>query len=251
MIKSNIAFMHAQEILKELNINIDNPIDLDYILTSYGITCRYIALKTGVDGAFKRSGLDKQIILNGRIQNRARRRFTVAHELGHIVMNHPPTICSSDIYRWINSLPDYEEEANQFAKELLLPQKAIKKRLKEKDITIKTIVETANHYSVSLRATTRRFLELSKDAMVMLIHDEKAVEWKYFSKGRFLEIDESGIRNNTIIDSINSEKPRIRRKIDVEQWVADDMDGYICVQDTIYFKNRKEYMTLLSFEEEY
>lgn len=61
-------------------------------------------------------------------QNRNRRRFTLAHELGHCLLEHGETSC------WIlapasepaelsdlNDLPDVEREAHLFARELLLP----------------------------------------------------------------------------------------------------------------------------------
>jgi Zn-dependent peptidase ImmA (M78 family) len=61
--------------------------------------------------------------------NRNRRRFTLAHELGHCVLEHGEQSC------WnlsavaepvqlteLDDLPNFEREAHQFARELLLPR---------------------------------------------------------------------------------------------------------------------------------
>ncbi len=45
-----------------------------------------------------------------------RRRFTIGHELGHLLMNHT---CNADEYQ--------EKEANEFAAELLMPLALLKK----------------------------------------------------------------------------------------------------------------------------
>ena len=62
-------------------------------------------------------------------RNKNRRRFTLAHELGHCVLDHGDQSC------WnlatvpeplevdeLDDLPDFEQEAHQFAREILLPR---------------------------------------------------------------------------------------------------------------------------------
>lgn len=63
----------------------------------------------------------KEIFINDKIHNRNRRRFTVAHELGHGILNHD---ISQVHYRnsEIDSQTDMQElEANVFARDVLMP----------------------------------------------------------------------------------------------------------------------------------
>ena len=63
----------------------------------------------------------KEIFINDRIDNRNRRRFTMAHELGHGILNHD---ISRIHYRnsEIDSQTDTQElEANVFARDVLMP----------------------------------------------------------------------------------------------------------------------------------
>lgn len=61
------------------------------------------------------------ILVNSKIQN-ARKYFTIAHELGHIIMHLPEKFI-------IAKQRDIEKEANEFASEFLLPTEAIREDL--------------------------------------------------------------------------------------------------------------------------
>ena len=73
------------------------------------------------DGFIANNNNEKQIYINDKINNRNRRRFTLAHELGHGVMNH-----DIGIVHYRNSENDsqtdmQELEANVFARDILMP----------------------------------------------------------------------------------------------------------------------------------
>lgn len=62
-------------------------------------------------------------------QNRNRRRFTLAHELGHCVLEHGEQSCwnlgsvaEATGLDELDDFPDFEREAHHFARELLLPR---------------------------------------------------------------------------------------------------------------------------------
>lgn len=73
------------------------------------------------DGFIVCIGNQKQIFINDKIDHRPRRRFTVAHELGHGILNHN---ISNVHYRnnENDSQTDMQElEANVFARDILMP----------------------------------------------------------------------------------------------------------------------------------
>ncbi|MCW1888283.1 MAG: ImmA/IrrE family metallo-endopeptidase [Candidatus Moranbacteria bacterium] len=84
--------------------------------------------------------LDMESLTIGFNQNEpwCRRRFTIAHEIGHILMNHAS--CDRG-----NETSHKETEANVFASELLLPTKI----LKEDFSKIQNIPELSKKYLVS------------------------------------------------------------------------------------------------------
>lgn len=74
-----------------------------------------------------------------------RLRFTLAHELGHVVMHRLPT-------------PDMENEANLFASEFLMPAKEIKSSLR--NLSIPKLAELKSHWRVSMAALAQRAHQL-------------------------------------------------------------------------------------------
>lgn len=65
-----------------------------------------------------------------------RRRFTISHELGHLLMGH---VCNND------ASDHREQEANEFAAELLMPLVLLKNDYRK----IKVLKELAKQYTVS------------------------------------------------------------------------------------------------------
>jgi Zn-dependent peptidase ImmA (M78 family)/transcriptional regulator with XRE-family HTH domain len=72
-----------------------------------------------------------------------RQRFTLAHELGHMVMHQVPH-------------PAQEKQANSFASELLMPARHIRADLESGVITVPRLLELKKHWKVSMWALLRR-----------------------------------------------------------------------------------------------
>lgn len=106
------------------------PYDLASLVSKYG-NVEYHTFPINADGiTIGIGGEDKPIILINNEQPDTRRKFTLAHELGHIIIPwHTGTIVShidgdlADFEYW-----QMESEANQFASELLIPQSWILKQ---------------------------------------------------------------------------------------------------------------------------
>jgi Zn-dependent peptidase ImmA (M78 family) len=87
------------------------------------------------------------IFLNSQMPN-DRTRFSLAHELGHLIMH-------------LNTSPDIDEvenEANEFASEFLLPQDEIQASLH--NLKLPTLMALKKRWNVSMRAIIRRARDL-------------------------------------------------------------------------------------------
>lgn len=74
-------------------------------------------------------------------------RFTLAHELGHLIMHQIPT-------------PDIEREADRFAAEFLMPEKEIAPHLRQ--LSIQRLAAMKPYWKVSMAAILRRAFDLGK-----------------------------------------------------------------------------------------
>ncbi|MGE4215401.1 MAG: ImmA/IrrE family metallo-endopeptidase [Anaerotignaceae bacterium] len=96
----------------------------DFKVIAYSDTNITQLLKTEVvegDGFIVFSKGKKEIFLNDKVNNRNRRRFTLAHELGHGILNHDIGIVHYRNSEVDSDIDTQELEANVFARDILMP----------------------------------------------------------------------------------------------------------------------------------
>lgn len=107
-----------------LKITEDEPIkDIITALENAGIIIHEIEAIGGFDGISFFTSKGYPVIIINRYMSNDRKRFTLAHELGHLVMHNENEFP-------ISELRDKEKEANEFASQFLMPEKHIKNALR-------------------------------------------------------------------------------------------------------------------------
>ena len=96
--------------------------DLEHVLNSSRIECYFRDLKCDVQGnpicgVSRTEGSRKIIIISTQVANLQRKRFTIAHEIGHILLGHEPRTCTESMFYIYNDRHTTEREANTFAAE--------------------------------------------------------------------------------------------------------------------------------------
>ncbi len=98
------------------------------------------------------------------IRESSRKRFTIAHEIGHFLLpghDQSDGVCTSmDLNRWSPAKQDYEQEANQFAAELLIPTGIAKRIMAGLTPSLDALKEMATKFGTSLSATGWRYWNL-------------------------------------------------------------------------------------------
>lgn len=87
-----------------------------------------------------------------------RKRFTIAHELGHFCLGHGSSLRDTTMANWYAVNPDHERQANQFAAELLMPAIAVKAMLEKRNEKDPVVLRQA--FGVSSQALYYRLKEL-------------------------------------------------------------------------------------------
>src|ERR1039458_3177910 len=111
------------------------PADLVQLCKDLGLRVQEVPAM-GFDGALVRSksGQKGIIAVKASIREASRKRFTIAHEIGHFVIPHHrllKNVCDEKkIEAFDSRLNRPEVEANEFAAELLLPSALLVKRFK-------------------------------------------------------------------------------------------------------------------------
>jgi hypothetical protein len=138
----------------------------------------------------------KGIIAYNDIQPRQRRRFTVAHELGHfLIPTHVPDadgqfLCTADDLNIVSITTEerrvrIESEANRFAALLLMPPPFFRKDVgAQREPSINGIVGIARRYDTSKEATARWYIQFREEPCAIIIgHGEEIV--RYYKNDRF------------------------------------------------------------------
>ena len=131
------------------------------------------------------------LLASGRSQQR--RRFSIAHELGHfLIPTHRPNpdrpfSCSlEDLHRLDTKERDrrrrVEAEANKFAANLLMPPKLIRARLEPQVANLENLVSLAGDLGVSKEAMARGWVEASREPVAVIIAQAGSILRQYRSQ---------------------------------------------------------------------
>lgn len=139
----NYNGLSAAELLERISQEVDHfeikaPIDIDAIYKHLGITVDEHADLGNLDtvGAIRRENGQTRVTINlvNNLQE-ARKRFTMAHELGHGILHLQKQEEFVDgrkqMDRDASYWDSYEFEANSFAAQLLMPMTLLKKEARE------------------------------------------------------------------------------------------------------------------------
>tara|TARA_R110001599_G_scaffold6485_1_gene31782 strand:- start:2895 stop:3968 length:1074 start_codon:yes stop_codon:yes gene_type:complete len=111
---------------------------------------------------FSTPGMPPLIVLNSD-QPADRMRFTLAHELGHLVMHRFPS-------------PDMENEANQFASHLLMPNEDIAPLLRARKIDLTLLASLKPEWRVSMQS-----IIMKAKSLALLSRNQEEYLWKQMS----------------------------------------------------------------------
>ena len=137
------------------------------------------------DARLVRSGERGIIRVSDKIPEVGRRRFAIAHELGHWEMHSKVTqfaVCTDDdmVANYKASAP--EIEANIFAAELLMPTKLFGAEIESAVPSFSLISHLAERFQTSLTAAVLRFIDLSPEACAIVFAENNRIKWWRASK---------------------------------------------------------------------
>ena len=125
-----------------------------------GIEVRESVL-VGCDG-WVLSGPDGIVICLNSKSPVQRRRFTLAHELGHLPLN-VPTVVGESIYDVLKSNDHEERAVNLLAGELLIPESIVRRLLPSTPVVASQLTKLAKHAKVSELAAAIRVVHLAAE----------------------------------------------------------------------------------------
>ncbi len=116
-----------------------------------------------------------------------RKRFTVAHELGHFILHRKVQStfnCDKEsVYSGIDTLKKIEREADDFASNLLMPGNMLRDRIEGKCIDFHLLGDLAKEFGVSLEAMCIRLVKYTDKRAVLVYWDHGFLKYQWPSGG--------------------------------------------------------------------
>ena len=143
----------ANNALKSIDCT-EPPVPVDKIAEKLDLRVVPFKFPDTISGVLRKQ---KKAIGVNEAHHAIRQRFTIAHEIGHFVLNHGNDEDLVDGSFNGNAGNSIEREANAFASFLLMPKDWVLERHKAKGLDLEAL---AKEFKVSAQAMTIRLLEL-------------------------------------------------------------------------------------------
>lgn len=160
MIRSRLAREKAHGILKMYRI-LESPVNVTDIAGKLGFSIVSFPFPDTISAVIRIDNGKKIIGVNQK-HPETRQRFSIAHELGHYLSGHENFSHEHEIFvdrdkKYLDPHHRDEEEADEFAAELLMPEPMLKKDVLENKLNASTL---AQKYNVSEQAMWIQLINL-------------------------------------------------------------------------------------------
>ncbi|WPO43182.1 ImmA/IrrE family metallo-endopeptidase [Tardiphaga sp. 42S5] len=185
--------------------------------------------------------------------NARRQRFSVCHEVAHVVLGIPSDHTAPS---WSYSRrPPGEIACDVFAAELLLPYQQFKPRVDGSDLSIAAIGSLADEFDASLISTGSRFATFSREICALIVSEGGKV--RYSARSARLREARGWIRPGFPLptDSFSAriragERPSGREDADPDSWFEDWARDGALFEDALHLSQWDQTLTLLWFDDE-
>lgn len=149
------------------------PLKLDKLTNEIGLRIREVEAR-GFEGALVRvPGAARGIIaVRSDIKELGRKRFTIAHEIGHYILpghGEVMPVCTSGDVEWHQNLWSQESAANRFAAELLMPTTGIEYAIERYKISLETAQIISGAYKTSLTAAVMKLVDVASEPCAFVV----------------------------------------------------------------------------------
>ncbi len=123
------------------------------------------------------------ITISSAVPSAHRKRFSIAHELGHFELHRYRKTLSVCLSEDINDDETktagklLEQEANEFASALLMPERFFRPLCDVEEPSLNHIEELANTFDTSLTATALRYIRYAAEPVALVYTENQYIKW--------------------------------------------------------------------------
>jgi Zn-dependent peptidase ImmA (M78 family) len=222
--RERMAERRADQLISKLEINDADDLDIEAI----AMTQNALVIEGGLKGAEARLARSRKlnfIRVNTRIPEPGRRRFAIAHELGHLLLqqNSQFALCTDkNLMPFYTNSPD-ELEASVFGATLLMPAKFFEPLCHPARPSLGHISDLAEQFQVTLTAAATRFMRFCPHRCCLVVSTDGRVRYhrKTDDFGYFIAPREDLSPDTYAADIFKGEQiPTGMREVKATAWLA-------------------------------
>jgi Zn-dependent peptidase ImmA (M78 family) len=223
------AVKNAERLINEYRISGPVELDLELAANAEGI----VVEESDLGNLLGKITYDTEcgiIKINCRIKEEGQKRFTLAHELGHYFNEYDlktnPFYQHIDHFFSFNTGKKFEDEANEFAAELLMHKPWFGKYIKDRKINIELLKDISKYFRVSLSAAGYRYANIGRYPCAIIFSTGGAVRWKAINEYfpfQFLRYNSSVPKESAAADFFEGkEMQSCEDLIEAKHWFPED-----------------------------
>ncbi|MDR3489808.1 MAG: ImmA/IrrE family metallo-endopeptidase [Bradyrhizobium sp.] len=243
----------AERLLQDLGVTEPKEIDLEAIAFHLGARVRYRALE-GCEAQIVGCN-ECAIITVNRHSAPRRKRFSIAHELGHWCYHRGERLtCRAEEIRPRDPTSP-ERVADNYAADLLMPLYLFEPAARaEPKFTFKAVLDLAEKFETSVTATAIRLVEAGRFPALLVCHGSRGKKW--FTRNRDVptrwfpraDLDSESFAFGVLFGG-KTDDP-MPRKIGADAWFERrDADRYMLLEQT-FRTGSDEILTLVTITDE-
>jgi Zn-dependent peptidase ImmA (M78 family) len=175
-----LARQRARELLHRTPLTKNRPVPIEAVAEALGVEL----IVTRLDGASAQliqGAHSASILLSDRLTDAADRRWAIAHELGHLLLDHPASpaaeLCRPRPHLQTAKQRDGEAESDAFASALLIRPEAISEIRDVRPMTLGAPALLAERCRVPLTAAAIRITEESLRSCAAVLSERGTIRW--------------------------------------------------------------------------
>ena len=169
----------AVSAMLENGISDSTSLPLDLIAFGFGATVKERPLDNA-DGRIVFGRKKAVITINSEIEFEGRKRFALAHEIGHLVMHRNYFIAHNDSARTLQYFKagNQESEANDFASELLMPEKLFVEACNGMKFSPDLLRSLAHKFQSSITSVAYKYFNLGPHPICLAYSVDNVVHYR-------------------------------------------------------------------------
>ena len=201
------------------------------------------------------------ITVNSKHQEE-RQRFTVLHEIGHIILKlpsqHQGQLTSSEFLQYKNR-PREEKLCDEFASECLLPHKYFSKDVADMDVSMNSVRKLAEKYKASITSTGSQFVAhavcpcafvLSQGGIVRYVSYSESLKELRGRIGYETPIPKHSVAYSLVHNRLS--KTESSSEIESHIWFDDSMNNYPSLfEESQFLEKWDQCLSLLWFDQDF